>query len=398
MTAAGSPNARSQAWKTMMDQLGTINFDAHTTSKTGGSGGTTTNKGYYELDETPGNWTLIYTQDVAVPYAGNGIRIYVKREDIENLNGGNGSKLIFWILLDDPTGTPSDPVQGTFQSNVDVYSAASSIVLYDPDKTTISVASPNLFNVTLLDGGSGPTYWEYTKTITGTVYNYDILQDAQVLGYPGNVPIYFTLINNGTLLSSDIGYYALSCGQLPAGGFVTVINNSYIVGKGGAGGTGAPSGVCGCIAGDPGGLGGPAMGVYTGSNVKLLNYGVIGGGGGGGGGGGAECGYIWNSAAGGGGGGAGYGEAGQVNNCGVTAGRVGQPGGVGLLVTGGAGGAPGNIYTAYGGSGGDLGNYGAPGQSVSASGGAGAAPGKAIQGVGLLLNGSYLGDLRGSSI
>lgn len=232
--------------------------------------------------------------------------------------------------------------------------------------------------------------------VYGTNYDFNLRNAVLNSGWNGSSPISIICNVYGYMLASSTGVYAFYTGSYPAGSNLTlnVLGGAVIAGRGGAGGIGAPSGVCGCVPGNPGQQGGPGLILQT--PTWLYNYGTISGGGGGGGGGGAECGYIWNASAGGGGGGAPYGTGAGTNGCGVTRGRFGGTGANGALFSGGGGGASGNGITAVGGRGGDLGQFGSAGQTISASGGAGGAPGIGISGIGNFLGGHW-GDVRGGT-
>lgn len=218
--------------------------------------------------------------------------------------------------------------------------------------------------------------------ITTNQTDFTVLGALAALGLSAGVtPVDVTVIvEPGVILSasSTTAKYGFSTAGLAAGSRVYLINKGTIVGKGGTGGQGAPSGTCACSAGLPGTAGGTALNATVPTSID--NQGIIGGGGGGGGGGGAECTYIWNASAGGGGGGAGYGPGGVTNGCGVTAGRYGGTGGTGTDTLGGAGGVAGDGHTAAGGKGGDLGQAGTAGQTIDAAGGAGGAAGAAVSG------------------
>lgn len=184
-------------------------------------------------------------------------------------------------------------------------------------------------------------------------------------------------INAGVYIgSSSTGTYALTVfGNFPSG--VSIINNGYILGAGGDGGTGN-AGV--------GAAGGPAILAFTQSlgTLFITNNGVIGGGGGGGGGGGT--GDRLSGSGSGGGGGAGY-VVGAGGVCAYAGSFNLANGSAGTFTAGGAGGPPGTNGTygadGYGGSGGTGGGLGAAGSTGGAgivSGGAGGAGGACVSG------------------
>lgn len=128
--------------------------------------------------------------------------------------------------------------------------------------------------------------------------NVNIRSKLLVAGWDGVLPVVGSIsIGSGIVVSaSSTAQYALRTGgALPAGSDFSIINNGYIVGMGGAGGTGqmrvfdnsAKYGAMNVtVAAANGASGGPALGLDGGTieAYKLYNYGVIGGGGGGGGG------------------------------------------------------------------------------------------------------------------
>lgn len=378
---AGAPDALSLAWATMLNAMGQIAIGATDCSQTG-SGGVAQPIGYRGLSNS---YQTIFTQNLAAPYASNNITIQARADNIFGENGANGSIVRVLVQFNETSF-------GTVSGNI-----TSRTSIFKPDGSAISIADPLLTNLQNLDGNAGLDYFVFAQTISSFVNNYNLLAAAQAAGYDGIKPLYatVTVASSGIVGSNSPDLPSFSVPVLPAGSEVllTVNASGVVAGRGGSGGTGAPSGVCGCQTGLPGSNGGVALQLET--PVLIQNFGIIGGGGGGGGGGGSECGYIWNASAGGGGGGAGFGPGGQINGCGVTAGRFGQVGETGFLLVGGSGGSPGNIYTARGGRGGDLGQPGEAGQSISSSGGIGGNSGFALVGNSFVFAGSVLGDIRG---
>lgn len=167
-----------------------------------------------------------------------------------------------------------------------------------------------------------------TLTIAANTQNYNIRSAAIAAGWdevkPANVTV---VINAGVYVgASSTANFGITTGSFPAGSVITIVNNGYIVGCGGAGGQGGSI----YSSPGPGGSGGSAISMNY--PVTIQNNGSIFGGGGGGGG--AEDG--------GGGGGAGYsggagGGGGYVGGAGSTAG----PGAGGGDIWGGGGGAGG---------------------------------------------------------
>jgi hypothetical protein len=154
------------------------------------------------------------------------------------------------------------------------------------------------------------------------------LTSATVPGYIAGITDLTVYVSSGVYVystSTSSPALTLATGFV-AGDTVSLINNGYIMGKGGYGGDVPVANTAG--AGVAGGIGGPALSL--GYGITLTNNSYIAGGGGGGGSGTA-----------GGGGGAGGGES---------ANRIST--GKGTVVAGGAPGAVGNVGTSYGAAGG----------------------------------------------
>ena len=215
-----------------------------------------------------------------------------------------------------------------------------------------------------------------TSTIAYTTNQQQItVNPTTSLGYVAGITDVVIQVNSGVYVWSDsTSVPALTInGGLSAGDTLTLVNNGFIMGKGGTGGRASLT---------AGTSGGPAMSILT--SLRITNNSFIGGGGGGGtfGGGGG---------AGGGDGGISFtedfntrGRGGSPGNSGTNAGAfsgggggrimpgVGGPpssgGGIGGGAGGGAGGG-GGVGT--GGSGGSAGNPGNQGSGNSRGGGGG---------------------------
>ena len=197
-------------------------------------------------------------------------------------------------------------------------------------------------------------------TFTTSTQNASLVMSA-ISGYAAGASIITITVNNGIYLwASTTGNYGLNLTGGAAGDTVTVVNNGYIMGCGGAGGLYTSAGA-----------GGPALNVGIAVNITVNNTNAsayIGGGGGGG-----LAGFSTN----GGGGGAGGGDG--ATGCGAAGGgggAIGSVGGDGGVVSGdcgnnyGAGGG-GRIFPGTGGAvtkGGGAGGGG----STNPSGGGGA--------------------------
>ena len=214
----------------------------------------------------------------------------------------------------------------------------------------------------------------FTVTISGDTANANLRTIAVNAGWNQNSPL-SVVINAGVYVyASTTGSPALTInGSFPNG--VTLTNNGFIVGMGGAAGAGSDNNI---FAGGNGSNGGLALSVSVG--VGITNNGTVGGGGGGGGGGigglynlGGCCGSVYS------GGGGGGGRTGRTNSSGGAGGSAGaysgSAGGAGTVSSAGAGGAGGpstGPFAYSGGNGGDWGTSGS-GDGVSSGGGAGGA-------------------------
>lgn len=160
----------------------------------------------------------------------------------------------------------------------------------------------------------------YNKIISSNTQNYNLRNDAIAAGWNGLTPLIATVtINNGVYVWSDNTATAgFDTGSgFPIGTALSIINNGFIIGKGGKGGIG------GSLNTPPiaGGAGGPAISI--GLNVNITNNSYIAGGGGGGGC--ISSGFFGTP----GGGGAGGGEGGGTATSYGLPGSVGNSGGTG---------------------------------------------------------------------
>ena len=195
----------------------------------------------------------------------------------------------------------------------------------------------------------------FVDVITSDVTNYNLRARAVAAGWDQVVPLVATTtVNSGIVLSADsTSQYAFDTGAtFPAGTTLTLINNGFVIGMGGAGGA----------AYKAGSNGGPALRAQYAISIDAAG-GVIGGGGGGGGG---------NKSGGGGGGG----RSGRTNAAGGDGGASGtfSSGGSGGGGGGGAGGTTGPGEAGSWGGGGGGGGWGASGGSTGTyAGGTGGA-------------------------
>ena len=79
----------------------------------------------------------------------------------------------------------------------------------------------------------------FTQTISGATVNYNLRTQLTNAGWNGTDDVEATITNNSTIYSNSTSVVAFEMRPaLPAGSIVTVVNNGYIIGKGGQGGTG----------------------------------------------------------------------------------------------------------------------------------------------------------------
>lgn len=209
-------------------------------------------------------------------------------------------------------------------------------------------------------------------------YNLNLrtLFDAEIGGADASTDVRIIVGSGVKIGSTSSGSDALDTGTWPAGATVTLVNNGYIVGKGGDGGSGG---------GGNGEDGGDAINMQY--DLTIKNFGIIGGGGGGGGGATSFTSGSFEVATAEGGGGAGY-DVGTGYESGTT-----ENGGAGVI----------DDFSfpliANSGDGGDLGQAGDNG---SASGGTtniagtGGAAGAAIKKNGNTLTQSPSGTIYGT--
>ena len=227
---------------------------------------------------------------------------------------------------------------------------------------------------------------QFAFTISSNQTNANLATLATNAGWNGSSKVVATIGSGVYISSNSTGTPALTVNGSFAGG-VELINNGYIVGMGGNGGS-ANSG--------SGSAGGTALSVFT--VISITNNGTVAGGGGGGGAGGwgrISDGYQAYRYANGGGGGGGRSSA-AANSSGGTGGGTGGAGTVSSAGSGGGGATVSNYGGggyAYGGGGGSGGNWGSNGNGggtgghVSgigggSGGGGGGAGGAAVSGNG----------------
>lgn len=225
---------------------------------------------------------------------------------------------------------------------------------------------------------------QFAFTISSNQTNANLATLATNAGWNGSSKVVATIGSGVYISSNSTGTPALTVNGSFAGG-VELVNNGYIVGRGGNGGN-ANSG--------SGSAGGTALSVLT--AISITNNGTVAGGGGGGGAGGwgrITDGYQNYRYANGGGGGGGRSSA-AANSSGGTGGGTGGAGTVSAAGSGGAGaqvsnyGGGGYARGGNGGSGGGWGSNGSGGATGimvggiggGSGGGGGGASGAAVSG------------------
>lgn len=257
--------------------------------------------------------------------------------------------------------------------------------------------------ISLSDGYGKSSGYNFTPTINTNTTDYVLRNQLISNGWNGVSPVNVTItIASGIYLyASSTSVYALNLGNLSTGSRVTLINNGYILGRGGNGGNSAYG---------PGGSGyggGPAVFVSSTTLVTIINNGVIGGGGGGGGAGGGVTFPIGKGAGTTlgttGGGGIVNGLAGVPAYSGVGVGTNGTLTSAGLGATRrGPFGVYSAAYTGNAGNGGSYGSSGASGTAASGgsqnyAGGSGGPGGAAIVGSSYVTF-STLGNVYGALV
>jgi len=211
---------------------------------------------------------------------------------------------------------------------------------------------------------------QFAFTISSNQTNANLATLATNAGWDGSSALVATIASGVYISGSSTGTPALTVSGTFAGG-VTLINNGYIVGRGGNGGGGGYGSTGGAGSGGGGGAGGKALAVS--SSITINNAGTIAGGGGGGGGGGGVYGNQYGQMVGYGGGGGGGGRSSQTNSSGGGGGsgsfwtRNGSGGGSGTVSGAGGGGGTASSYAGGGGSGGNWGSNGGGGGSGNAN-------------------------------
>ena len=406
-----SATAHNQSWQQLLTDAGTISIGAYGSQRTGG--GTTgtlySNIGYYSLNDSAQQ--VFSIQPSSGPFSVNIYSILIQRLNYQGSNGSNGSRVSVSVFFDDQYGSPAQAVTGSLSVNLNVVRAGA----------VLTIADPAVIVQEYLEGGGGAVYFEFTETITSQITNYNLLTRATVAAQAENPPVDLaTTPLRATVIVSPSGVVgsnsnatpALTVPALPATSTVRIINNGYIVGKGGDGGAGWSWGV----PPNPHGLGGGAA-LSLASPTTVVNYGTIGGGGGGGGGSSTTANpETYDDPGGSGGGGAGF-TVGIGGTAGPGLSYYGQNG---TLTTGGAGGtvspsggysedyngAGGGYVIVYnssaewylgfpGGAGGNLGQSGQTGTG-NYGGGVGGTGGAAISGSAQLTGDSVLGTILGS--
>ena len=189
----------------------------------------------------------------------------------------------------------------------------------------------------------GPKIFQFIKTFTSSVQEYNLRNDLLANGWDGVTPVDAQItVNSGVYVWSDnISTAAFTTGSLVADSVISIINNGYIIGKGGH--SDSYNGAFNTSTITSVQSGGPAINLNY--PVSITNNSYIAGGGGGGR-------SVWdntyNYAFRGGGGGAGGGNGGYVLESGQGPYNIAPPAGWNTTMHPGYGGAVGATGT-YGG-------------------------------------------------
>lgn len=307
------------------------------------------------------------TYGLAVDYD-NG-KAWVRNPDGTWVGGGNPA------LGSNPTATFVPDRTNGFLVAYNGYNGAWGSVNFG--QRAYAMAAPLTFTESVTTVKQPPQKFPFSINITENKANFDLAANLLALGWDGVQAVQGTVsVAPGVAVgSSTVDVPGFTIERVPSTSSITLVNQGFIVGKGGRGGDGKQAGQAG----------GPALRVTV--PVKVNNTGTIGGGGGGGGG---QGGGVEGSGAGtvnywyvggGGGGGAGYELSLGGTHLGST--RDGYPG---TVTAGGRGGEAATGYEIYGtgGAGGNLGTKGQDGPPAIVNrrpaGGVGGSPGTAVIG------------------
>lgn len=255
--------------------------------------------------------------------------------------------------------------QVSFNDIRNFFGFSSTLSLNDGVTRALATKLSGIISLTDLYGKSAQAV---NIVISGNTTTYNLYNALTALGWNGTeILIGKVTINSNVYVSStSTSTPAFTTGGIfPANSYVEIINNGYILGRGGNGGAGGATN----SNGSAGTNGGPAFTATT--KINIINNSIIGGGGGGGGGGGArtDSGYISYYYGGGGGGGA---QTSLTNTSGGAGGAAANGGGAaGTNGTSTARGVGGTSSGGAGGAGGTWGAAGSSGTSYTYTGGAG---------------------------
>jgi len=218
----------------------------------------------------------------------------------------------------------------------------------------------------------GPKIFQFIKTFTSNVQEYSLSSDLVANGWDEVTPVQAIItVNSGIYVWSDnISVPAFNTGYIAPGSTISIINNGYIIGRGGDGANSVVSNTYN-VTPPAAQAGGNAINLNY--PVSITNYSYIAGGGGGGRGG---------YSAGGGGAGGGTGGTAIVGSVSIAGGAGGAPGSAGSNgsnlnppsgIRKGSGGGGGRIIIGAGGNGGSgmfaSTMYGSGGQEGGGGGG-----------------------------
>lgn len=185
---------------------------------------------------------------------------------------------------------------------------------YDIDNFIVKLGGEKYYISTGLIKQDGEKMLFWKREQTYTINSSDILLNVDLFLLFGSPKVkgIFTLVNNGVIGSSNNKNPSLQIKDFPSGSIINIVNNGYIIGKGGNGND-YPT------AGDDGG-----NAIVISSPCNITNNNIIGGGGGGGCSAYGQYQYASGKATGGGGAGWEIGTSGGTTKATKTTGGTGQ--------------------------------------------------------------------------
>lgn len=131
----GTVTPQNTSWTNLFNNIGYVTFSSDNTGQTG-TGGVTTNIGYYDLTST---YQEIFRQNSNDSgYAMNEYIINARRENYTGTNGANGSLLRFQIILSDDYTGIGDNIDGIISHCASTFRLTSPFIVNQPTVTTVT--------------------------------------------------------------------------------------------------------------------------------------------------------------------------------------------------------------------------------------------------------------------